>query len=181
MGTTKLHGRQTFIRLDYRRHRWETAGNLGFMPNGCTTMLWVVEGDGPANWPAYLRQALSCGLFKVTGHAQVNGARAIKLTGSTTDNTFWKQLPQGEGRGPFRVDATLYVNQKTYLPVLAVWKNRTHYRDGRSLDGTIREDFTALPPTAGNIAKANVTIPAGFHRVPDGTFGGPVWPWFTSG
>jgi hypothetical protein len=180
VGTTKLHSRRTFIRLDYRRHRWETAGTLGFEPNGCTTMLWDVEFDGPANWPAYLRQALSCRLFKIAGYAQVGGVRAIKLTGSTTDNTFWRGLPQGEGRGPFRVDVALYVNPKTYLPVLAVWNNRTHYRDGRPLDGTVREDFRTLPPTAGNVAKANVTIPAGFHRVPDGTFGGPVTPWFTS-
>jgi len=32
-----------------------------------------------------------------------------------------------------------------------------------------------------NIAKANVTVPAGFRQVPDGTFGGPVSGWFNSG
>ena len=71
------------------------------------------------------------------------------------------------------MDATLYVNPKTYLPVLVIWNNRTHYRDGRPLDGTTRQEITALPATAGNIAKANVTVPAGFRKVPSSTFGGP--------
>jgi hypothetical protein len=75
----------------------------------------------------------------------------------------------------------LYVNPKTYLPVLVIWNNRTHYRDGKPLDGTTRQEITALPATPGNIAKANVTVPAGFRKVRSNTFGGPVWPYFTSG
>lgn len=181
VGTTKVHGRQIYAQIDYRHHRWANAGILGFAPNGCTTPLDIVEFNGPANWVPYLRQALACGLFKVTGHAQVNGVETIKLTGAMTDRHFWSQLPQAEGRGPLRVDATLYVSPKTYLPVLVIWNNRTHYRDGRPLDGTVREDITALPPTPGNIAKANVTVPSGFRKVPSRTFGGPVWPYFTSG
>jgi hypothetical protein len=49
------------------------------------------------------------------------------------------------------------------------------------LDGTVREDIRLLPPTPGNTAMATVTIPASFREVPDNTFGGPVWPYFTSG
>jgi hypothetical protein len=79
------------------------------------------------------------------------------------------------------VDVTLYANPKTYLPMLVIWNNRTHYGDGRPLVGTVRQDITALPATPGNIAKANVTVPAGFHQVSASTFGGPVWPYFTSG
>ena len=181
VGTTRVHGRRIYAQIDYRHHQWANAGILGFPPNACTVRLDIVEFNGPANWPAYVRQALSCGLFKVTGQAQVNGVQAIKLTGSTTNGHFWSQLPHPEGRGPFRVDATLYVNPKTYLPMLVIWQNRTHYRDGRPLDGTVRQEITALPASAGNIAKANVTVPAGFREVPSSTFGGPVWPYFTSG
>jgi hypothetical protein len=180
VGTMMVHGRQKYVRLDYRRHEWSNAGLLGFEPNGCTTMLWIVEFNLPSNWTNYLRQALSCGVFKVTGHAQVDGVRTIKLTGSMTDKTFWRKLPHGLGRGPLRIDATLYVNPKTYLPVLVIWNNRAHYRDGRPLDGTVRQEITALPRTARNIAKANVTVPAGFRQVPDGTFGGPLSAWFNS-
>jgi hypothetical protein len=181
VGTTRIHGRRIYAQIDYSHHQWANAGILGFPPNACTVRLDIVEFNDPANWPAYVRQALSCGLFKVVGHALIGGVQAIKLTGSTTNRHFWSQLPHPEGRGPFRVDATLYVNPKTYLPMLVIWQNRTHYRDGRPLDGTERQQITALPASAGNIAKANVTVPAGFRKVPSSTFGGPVWPYFTSG
>jgi hypothetical protein len=181
VGTTTIRGRRIYAQIDYRHREWANAGILGFAPAACTVRLDVVEFNGPANWPAYVRQALSCGLFKVAGHAQVNGVQAIKLSGSMADRHFWSQLPHGEGRGPLWVDVTLYVNPKTYLPVLVIWDNRTHYRDGRPLYGTIRQDITALPATPGNIARANVSVPAGFRKVPSSTFGGPVWPYFTSG
>ncbi len=181
VGTTRIHGRRSYAQIDYRHHEWANAGILGFTPDACAVRLDVAEFNGPAQWPAYVRQALSCGLFKVVGNARVNGERTIKLAGSMTDRHFWRQLPKGEGRGPLRVDVTLYVNPKTYLPMLVIWNNRTHYRDGRPLDGTVRQEIIALPPTPGNIAKANVTVPAGFRKVPGNTFGGPVWPYFTSG
>jgi hypothetical protein len=181
VGTTRIHGKRIYAQIDYRHHQWANAGTLGFRPNACTVRLDVVEFNGPAQWPAYVRQALSCGLFKVAGNAQVNGEPTIKLVGSMTDRHFWSQLPHGEGRGPLRVDVTLYVSPRTYLPVLVIWQNRTHYRDGSPLDGTVRQQITALPNTPGNIAKANVTVPAGFREVPSSTFGGPVWPYFTAG
>jgi hypothetical protein len=181
VGSTTIHGRRIDAWIDYRHHEWANAGILGFPPNACTVRLDIVEFNGPASWPAYVRQALSCGLFKVAGHAMVAGVRAIKLTGAMADRHFWSQLPHAEGRGPLWVHATLYVNPRTYLPMLVIWNNRTHYRDGRPLDGTVRQEITALPATLGNIADANVTVPAGFRKVPSSNSGGPVWPYFTSG
>ena len=181
VGSTTVHGQRIYAQIDYRHHEWANAGILGFPPNACTVRLDIVEFNGPANWPAYVRQALSCGLFKVAGHAQVNGVRAIKLTGSMVDRTYFSQIPHSDIRGPLRVDVTLYVNPRTYLPMLVIWNNRAHYRDGRALAGTVRQDITALPASPANIAKANVTVPAGFRKVPSHTFGGPVWPYFTSG
>jgi hypothetical protein len=180
VGTTTVHGRHIYAQIDYRHHEWANAGILGFAPNACTVRLDIVEFNGPANWPAYVRQALSCGLFKVAGHAVVGGMRAIKLTGAMADRHFWSG-PHAYGRGPLWVHATLYVSPRTYLPMLVIWNNRTHYHDGRPLDGTVRQDVTALPATPGNIAEANVTVPAGFRKVPSSTFGGPVWSYFTSG
>jgi hypothetical protein len=182
VGTTRIHGRRIYAQIDYHHHEWASAGILGFVPNACTVRFDSVEFNGPAQWPTYIRQALACGIFKVAGHALVNGAQTIKLVGSTTDTHFWSQLPHGEGRGPLRVDVTLYVNPRTYLPVLVIWQNRTHYRDGRPLDGTVRQEITALPATPGNIAKANVIVPAGFRKVPSGALSGQGgWPYFTSG
>lgn len=176
VGTTRAGGRRIYAQIDYRHHEWANAGMLGFPPDACAVRLYIVEFNEPASWPAYVRQALSCGLFKVAGHAWFDGVRAIKLTGSMTD-------PHGGGlvRGTLRVDVTLYANPKTYLPMLVIWKNQAHYRDGRPMDGTVRQDFTALAASPGNIAKANVTVPAGFRQVPSSTFGGPVWPLFTAG
>jgi hypothetical protein len=180
-GTTKIHGRTAYVQVDYRRREWYRTGAMDFAPGACVTTLDIVEFNGPANWPYYLLRALACGEFKVAGHAWAGGVRTIKLTGSEVIRDFWTRLPHGEGRGPLRVDATLYVDPSTYYPVLVIWNNRTHYRDGRPLDGTSRVDITMLQPTKRNTAKANVPLPAGFRAVPDSTFGGPVWPYFTSG
>ena len=166
VGTTKVHGRRIYAQIDYRHHEWANAGILGFPPNACTVRLDIVEFNSPANWAPYLRQALACGLFKVTGHAKVNGVETIKLTGSMTDRHFWSQLPHGEGSGPLQVDATLYVNPKTYLPVLVIWNNRTHYRDGRPLDGLkSRENITALPPLQQHRQSEREGVP---FRLPQG-------------
>lgn len=181
VGTTRVGGRPIYAQIDYRHHEWANAGLLNYAPPACHVQLDKVEFNEPASWPAYIRRALSCGLFKVAGHAWVDGTRAIKLTGSTDDRHFWSQWPHSGGGGPLQVDVTLYANPKTYLPTLVIWKNQTHYRDGRLLDGTARQDITALAASPGNIAKANVTVPAGFRQVPSSTFGGPVWPYFTSG
>jgi hypothetical protein len=62
--------------------------------------------------------------------------------------------------------------------VRVIWSNWTHWRDGKPLHGTVREEIHALPPTPGNVAKATITIPAGFHKVPDVTFGGPMTQFF---
>jgi hypothetical protein len=181
VGTTTIRGKKAYVQIDYRRHEWYRTSAMDFTPGACITTLDIVQFNGPADWASYLRQALACGGFTVAGHAWVGGVRTIKLTGSDVIRNFWTRLPHGEGRGPLRVDATLYVTPSTYFPVLVIWNNRTHYRDGRPLDGTTRVDITMLPPTKRNIAKANVPFPTGFRRVPDSTFGGPVWPYFTTG
>jgi hypothetical protein len=181
VGSTTVGGQPMDVQIDYRHHEWANAGILGLTPSSCTVRLDVVEFNAPASWSGYIRRALACGLFHVAGHAQINGVRAMRFTGSMTERHFWGNGPGGPYRGPLVVDVTLYVNPKTYLPMLVIWNNRTHYRDGKPQDGTVRQDISTLPATPGNIAKANVTVPAGFRKVPTYTFGGPVWPYFTSG
>jgi hypothetical protein len=46
---------------------------------------------------------------------------------------------------------------------------------GKPSHGVVREDVRMLPPTARNVARANVTVPGGFRRVPDVRFAGPVF------
>jgi hypothetical protein len=180
VGTTKMHGKLIYVQADYRHHEWYRMGAMNYAPDGCRSPLDIVEFNGPSDWAHYLRQALSCGRFTVAGHAWIGGVRTIKLVGSTVDRHFWT-WPHAVGRGPLRVTGTLYVEPKTYLPVLVAWDNLSHWKDGRTLRGSVRQAIGMLPATPGNVAKADVTIPATFHRVPRFAFGGPVWPYFTSG
>jgi hypothetical protein len=48
----------------------------------------------------------------------------------------------------------------------------------KTLSGAVRQDMRYLAPTPRNIGKANVAVPAGFRRLPDGSFGGPVFQVF---
>ena len=61
-GNQKVDGRWRWVQVDYRHHTWATGMNFGFPPYSCTVQLDVVEFNLPANWPAYIRRALSCGL-----------------------------------------------------------------------------------------------------------------------
>ena len=86
--------------------------------------------------------------------------------------------PHGENPETLHADATLYVDPTTYLPVRVIWNNSSQTPDGKPLHGSVRQDIRILPPTPRNIAKASVTVPAGFRTVPDSSFGGPLFPYF---
>ena len=111
----------------------------------------------------------------MAGHGLVNGQETIRLTGSLTAPHWWAALPHAQGRGALHVNATLYVDSATYLPVRVIWSNWSEAAAGKPLRGVVREDIRLLPPTARNVARATVTIPAGFRPVPDTSFGGPVF------
>ncbi|MDX6394306.1 MAG: hypothetical protein QOJ73_5369 [Streptosporangiaceae bacterium] len=176
-GTATINGKLTYVQVDYRRHEWYPTGEGGFMPNQCSIGLNIAESN-PVDWPPFIQQALSCGKFRIAGHARVNGKETITITGSQTSPKWWAGVPHAEGRGGLQVDATLYVDPSTDLPVRVLWSNVTHLRDGRPLRGLVSEDIHWLPPTPANVARASVTIPAGFRRVPDGSFGGPLFQFY---
>jgi hypothetical protein len=63
----------------------------------------------------------------------------------------------GPQTGPLRVTAAhLWVNAATYLPM----RELLIFSDGKR-DQT---DYTFLKPTATNLAKLRLVIPAGYHR-----------------
>ena len=173
-GTATIGGKRVYVQADFRHHQWWRYHGPAFVgpPNACTSLLDLAEFNAVA-WPGYLRQTLACGKFTMAGHAWVNGRNAIKITGSMTERT-WCNLPHAAAGCAMHVDAAFYVDPATYLPVRAVWINWTHAASGRVLRGTVRQDFQVLPPTPRNMAKATVTIPAGFRKVPRFAFGGPV-------
>jgi hypothetical protein len=91
-----------------------------------------------------LRAAVSCGTLAVAGRQRVDGAEAIELT----------------SRPGSLISETIWVSPDTYLP-LRVAVRPVPGQPGRWQTA----DITWLPPTAQNLAKLTVPIPAGFHRV----------------
>jgi hypothetical protein len=108
-----------------------------------------------------LRTAVSCGALVDAGRQRVDGTEAIELTshrGSPISETIW-------------------VSQSTYLPVRVVVRLSFGKLPGREQTA----DFTWLPPTAQNLARLTVPIPAGFRRVPVASAVNPILQPFPGG
>jgi hypothetical protein len=176
VGTATINGKRTYVQVDYRHHEWYATAALGFAPNGCSNgPAWAEEG-GPGNWATYIRKELSCGEFTIAGHAWIGGTKTIKITGSMTQPDFWDG-PHGDTPETLHADATLYVDPSTYLPVQVIWNNSSEAAGAKPLHGTVRQDIRTLPATPRNVAKASMTVPAGFRSVPDSSFGGPLFSY----
>jgi len=93
----------------------------------------------PTRWIALIRAALSCRQFKAQGKQRVDGDLAIKLTATP------KEVAHQQG-----AREVLWVNSKTFLPVRISF--------GRD---SATADFRWLQPTATNLAKLQVIVPAG--------------------
>lgn len=170
-GTATINGKRTDVQVDYRHREWYPAGGAFLvMPNGCSGSLYLIEFNR-VNWASYIRHTLACGQFKVAGHARVNGKETIKLTGSQT-------IPNWDKGQSLRVDATVYVDPSTYLPVRLVWSNSARAANGKPLHGIVRQNIRLLAPTSGNVTRASIIIPAGFRKVHGAPFGGPLFPFF---
>lgn len=87
--------------------------------------------------PLYIHAALACGGLSAAGRARVDGAAAIKLTGT--------------GR-LMKLPLTVYVSPATYLLV-------------RVVIGGLRQDYRWLAPTPAHLAMLQVRIPPGFRHV----------------
>ncbi len=100
----------------------------------------------PATVAKDLRTAVACGTLAVAGWRQrVDGIEAIEL----------------KSRRGSLISETIWVSPGTDLPVRVAVRSAP----GRPV---LRQtaDITWLPPTAQNLAKLTVPIPAGFRRVP---------------
>jgi len=91
-----------------------------------------------------LRAAVSCKSLTVAGRDRVDGIAAIKLTSPPEAAT----------------SETIWVSPGTYLPVRVV----VRAAPGRPV--VLTAQITWLPPTAQNLARLTVPIPAGFRHVP---------------
>jgi hypothetical protein len=99
----------------------------------------------PATVARALRAAVSCGALTAVGRQRVAGIEAIKLT----------------SRPDSMIPETIWVSPGTYLPVRVV------ILPAPGAPGISQTaDITWLLPTAQNLNKLTVPIPAGFRQVP---------------
>jgi hypothetical protein len=101
----------------------------------------------PSTVARSLRTAVSCGTLTVVGRQTVDRVEAIKLT----------------SRAGSPISETIWVSPGTYLPVRVVVRSASGPAGAPAVQQTA--DITWLPPTAQNLAKLTVPIPAGFRRV----------------
>jgi len=96
---------------------------------------------------AGIRRQLATGQFKIIRRGVVNGHKAIELglTGLSRRKT-----------GLHATAARLWVDAASYLPLRQVLQFSTGRQD--------ITDYRFLPPTAANLAKLRLIIPAGYHR-----------------
>ena len=143
-GVTRI----TFV--DYQNKTWwRSAESYANGTPGVTrvrTCSNVGTGDivgRPREMAAQLRKALSCGDLKAVGRGTADGVSAVKLSG---------HFSNGDAA------LTYWVNAATYLPFRFAAAN-----GGASV---FQMNLQWLRPTAPNLARLNVPIPAGFTRVP---------------
>ena len=98
----------------------------------------------PTTVATALRTAVSCGTLAVACRQRVDGIEAIELT----------------SRPGSLISETIWVSPDTYLPVRVVVRSAPGMPVFQQT-----ADFTWLPPTARNLAKLTVPIPAGFRKV----------------
>jgi hypothetical protein len=112
----------------------------------------------PSTVASSLRTAVSCGILDVAGRQRVDGVEAIELT----------------SRPGSPVAETIWVSPGTYLPVRVV------IRPASGTPGLQQTaNITWLPPTAQNLARLTVPIPAGFRQVPLAQAVTPILPQIT--
>jgi len=167
VGTALIGGKLTGVYVTYYNRKWSLLPES--LPANACSQTGALEMAGPpvptSDWPAFIRATLACGAATVTGHVQIDGVDTLKITGAPVT----VKLPPGEARAVREKWArdrwTLYVNPKTYLPMRISGSGYTYGGPAPSTYTTSVTDIQWLPPTTANIAKAQVTIPAGFRQV----------------
>jgi hypothetical protein len=102
-------------------------------------------GSLPSTVARDLRAAVSCGTLAMAGRHRIDGIEAIELT----------------SRPGSLIPETIWVSAGTYLPLRVV------VRPAFGTQGVWQTaNITWLPPTAQNLARLIVPVPAGFRHVP---------------
>jgi hypothetical protein len=138
-GTAPAGGMLTSTAVFYRSHTWwrgtigPVAAGHGPAPAQCAPGIQI----GPGGWPAFLSHALRCGEYAKAGQRRIGRVDAIGLTGNG--------------------GAVIWVNPKTYLPVLATLTTPNGTR--------IQTAFGWFAPTRARLAQLHLSVPPGFRQV----------------
>ena len=147
---------ETEVNVDYQKRTWWRLARPELPTSPPVPDSYSCSDEGfnsqPSSAPemaAQIRTEVACGLLKAAGTGVVDGVWTVKLTGVSAGlrQTYW-------------IDTT------TYLPVRIL----TATADDRT--GGSQADVRWLPPTAANLAKLTVPVPAGFTEVPAPSGGG---------
>jgi hypothetical protein len=157
--TRTVHGESVIsgYGVDYAaRTWWHTAmspgeGQTSPTPARCPGVDLLAPSDSPVNWPAKIRAALACHLYKVSRTARLRGVKVSVI------------VPVDSPAGMAEPDKVLWVDESTGLPVRITWT----WLDGPR-SATVTGDFTWLKATSAHLAAFDVPIPAGFRRVRSG-------------
>jgi hypothetical protein len=160
---TAANGKTTQISVDYTAQTWTRSefpgGSVQNHVDLCSAK-WFngVPGEqDAADLKSMIQSGLRCGDLQVTGHQKVDGIDALALT------VHFK----------FATPQTIWVDTKTYLPVLMV----THPDGSTSFpaapgtgNGDVpvteeRTQYSFLAPTTANLAQLTIPVPPGFQQV----------------
>ena len=167
-GTALVGGKLVSAYVTYYNREFSLSRLVPTAARACSTTA-ALELGGPStvtsHWPAFIGATLRCGAATVTGHVRVDGVETTKITGKPVTI----RLPAAEARDIGEKWTTarwaVYVNPTTYLPVRMEGSSTTFGGRWPSSTSSSVTDVKWLPPTAANIAKTLVTIPAGFRQV----------------
>ena len=166
-GTALAGGKLVFGYVTYFDRRYSLAPLAAQPSSACSTNEALAMG-GPiiptTRWTAFINATLACGAASVTGHVMINGVETTKITGKPVT----VRLSPGYARTVHEQWTTgrwvLYVNSETYLPVRMEGSTQTYGGSAGRYTSSSVTDVQWLPATRANVARALVTIPAGFHR-----------------
>jgi hypothetical protein len=169
-GTARTGGKLTSAYVTYYNREYSLTPITTPLPGSACSRSGRLEMGGPAitpgdHWADFINATLACGAARVTGHVWIDGVQTTRITGKPITT----RLPAGEARAVrekwVRVRWTLYVDPASYLPVRITGSDATFGGPAASTFGSLVTNVQWLRPTKANIAKALVTIPAGFRHV----------------
>jgi hypothetical protein len=166
-GTTFIHGKLTGTYVTYYNHRYSLLKLWDPPTSACSAQsAEEVAGLGAitTDWPAFIHATLGCGAAGVTGHVLIDGVETTRITGKPATIKLSPGYAKVIHERWQRASWTLYVNPATYLPVRLTGSVHMFGGPMASYTSSTVTDVRWLPPTRANIAKASITIPAGFHH-----------------